>query len=180
MSTHAPEVPIEVDDASGVWVTDSLPMLYVPRHFFVNNHKAIEAELGPERYAAILYPAGYRSAWHWCEREACHHGLAGGEVFAHYVRRLSARGWGLFSLEHLDVAQGRARIRLDHSAFVYEYGKVGRKVDYMYTGWFAGAMDWVLESAGSHLRTRAEQLQSAAESECDYGLFEVAPLGRAA
>ena len=41
-----PQVPIEVDESTGVWTTDGLPMLYVPRHFFVNNHTAIEEALG--------------------------------------------------------------------------------------------------------------------------------------
>ena len=31
MSTHAPEMPIQVDDETGVWTTDALPMLYVPQ-----------------------------------------------------------------------------------------------------------------------------------------------------
>ena len=54
MGTHAPEMPILVDDETGVWTTDALPMLYVPRHFFVNNHMGIEEEIGAERYAEIL------------------------------------------------------------------------------------------------------------------------------
>src|SRR4051812_34754834 len=64
-----PELPIEVDADTGVWTTDGLPMLYVPRHFFTNNHLAVEAALGRERYAEILYPAGYKSAYFWCEKE---------------------------------------------------------------------------------------------------------------
>ena len=51
MSTHAPEMPILVDDETGVWTTDALPMLYVPRHFFVNNHMGIEEVLGADKYA---------------------------------------------------------------------------------------------------------------------------------
>lgn len=30
----APEVPIEVDPVTGVWRTDGLPMVYLPRHFW--------------------------------------------------------------------------------------------------------------------------------------------------
>jgi hypothetical protein len=176
MGTHAPEMPIQVDDETGVWTTDALPMLYVPRHFFINNHRAIEDEIGAERYAEILYGAGYKSAWHWCEKEAELHGLKGDKVFHHYMRRLSQRGWGLFGVEHLDIARGEARVRLDHSAFVYQYGKVGRKVDYMFTGWFAGAMDQIAEDLGYAVRTRAVQTQSAAEEGVDHGLFEVTPL----
>ena len=70
MGVHAPEMPINVDDETGVWTTDALPMLYVPRHFFVNNHMAIEEEIGAEKYAEILYKAGYKSAHYWCEKEA--------------------------------------------------------------------------------------------------------------
>lgn len=172
----APQLPIEVDAETGVWTTDALPMLYVPRHFFVNNHMAIEEELGAERYAEILYQAGYKSAWHWCEKEAALHDLSGVAVFEHYMKRLSQRGWGLFSIEEIDLDAGTSRVRLDHSAFVYQYGKVGRKVDYMFTGWFAGAMDQILAARGSALRTQAEQLQSAAEEGCEYGIFVTRPL----
>lgn len=173
MGVHAPEMPIQVDDETGIWTTDALPMLYVPRHFFVNNHRAIEEELGPQRYAKILYDAGYKSAHYWCEKEAEAHGLSGAAVFEHYMKRLSQRGWGLFTIDALDIENGYARVRLDNSAFVYQYGKVNRKVDYMFTGWFAGAMDQIGESLGYSYRTRAVQLQSAAQDECDFGLFEV-------
>lgn len=176
MSTHAPEMPISVDNETGVWVTDALPMLYVPRHFFINNHRGIEEEIGPERYAEILYKAGYKSAWHWCEKEAALHDLSGAAVFEHYMKRISQRGWGRFFIEALDLEAGTARIRLENSAFVYQYGKVGRKVDYMFTGWFAGAMDQIAQSLGYAVRTRAIQTQSAAEEGCDVGLFVVSPL----
>lgn len=176
MSTHAPEMPIRVDNETGVWVTDALPMLYVPRHFFINNHRGIEDEIGAERYAEILYKAGYKSAWHWCEKEAALHDLSGAAVFEHYMKRISQRGWGRFFIEALDLEAGTARIRLENSAFVYQYGKVGRKVDYMFTGWFAGAMDQIAQSLGYAVRTRAIQTQSAAEEGCDVGLFVVSPL----
>ncbi|SDJ32225.1 4-vinyl reductase [Billgrantia gudaonensis] len=176
MTKLAPELPIEVDSETGVWTTDALPMLYVPRHFFINNHVAVEEALGAEKYAEILYDAGYKSAWHWCEKEAECHGLEGVDVFEHYMKRLSQRGWGHFIIDVIDLDAGTARVRLEHSAFVYQMGKVGRKVEYMFTGWFAGAMDQILAERGSDLRTVAEQTQSAAEVGCDVGIFEVEPL----
>lgn len=175
MGVHAPEMPINVDDETGVWTTDALPMLYVPRHFFVNNHMAIEAEIGAERYAEILYDAGYNSAYYWCQEEAKEHGLEGQATFEHYLKRLSQRGWGLFTIEAIDVPAGTARIRLDNSCFVYQYGKVGRKVDYMFTGWFAGAMDQVAESLGYVVHSVCEQTQSAAEAGCDHAIYLVGP-----
>ena len=180
MAQMAPELPISVDSETGVWTTDALPMLYVPRHFFINNHVAVEEALGAQKYAEILYHAGYKSAWHWCEKEAELHDISGEAVFEHYMLRLSQRGWGLFITEQIDLESGTAQVRLEHSAFVYQMGKVGRKVEYMFPGWFAGAMDKILAARGSALRTAAEQTQSAAESGCDVGIFVVKPLTDAA
>nr|WP_288500102.1 DUF5943 domain-containing protein [uncultured Pseudomonas sp.] len=176
MATHAPEMPIQVDDETGVWTTDALPMLYVPRHFFVNNHRGIEEVLGADKYAEILYKAGYKSAWHWCEKEAECHGLQGDAVFEHYMKRLSQRGWGLFEIQKLDIDAGYAEVKLKHSAFVYVYGKVGRKVDYMFTGWFSGAIDQILAAKGSSLRTVTVQEYGGSEEGHDDGLFVTRPL----
>ena len=57
-------------------------------------------------------------------------------MFEHYMKRLSQRSWGFLIIEELDIEVGAARVRLEHSAFVYQYGQVNRKVDYMFTGWF--------------------------------------------
>jgi hypothetical protein len=176
MTVHAPEIPIEVNDETGVWATDALPMLYLPRHFFVNNHMGIEKEIGTDRYADILYKAGYKSAHYWCEKEAIEHGILGADVWDHYMKRLSQRGWGFFITEELDLEAGTAKVRLENSAFVYQYGKVNRKVDYMFTGWFAGAMDQIAENLGYETRTQAIQTQCAAEDGCDVGYFEVTPV----
>lgn len=102
-----PQLPIDVDPNTGVWTTDALPMLYVPRHFFTNNHTAVEEALGRDAYADILYRAGYKSAYHWCDKEAKQHGIAGMAVFEHYLKRLSQRGWGLFSIVEAEPAAAR-------------------------------------------------------------------------
>jgi membrane dipeptidase len=119
-TTMQPQLPINVDPDTGVWTTDALPMLYVPRHFFTNNHVAVEEALGVEAYAQILYKAGYKSAYHWCDKEAKLHGLTGMAVFEHYLKRLSQRGWGLFSIIEADPASARAKIELRHSSFVLQ------------------------------------------------------------
>jgi len=176
MSYHAPEMPIQVDDETGVWTTDALPMLYVPRHFFVNNHMAIEAELGAEKYAEVLYRAGYKSAYYWCEKEAECHGLTGDAVFEHYMKRLSQRGWGLFITEELDIAAGTCKVRLENSAFVYQYGKVNRMVDYMFTGWFSGAIDQIAKAQGFDVKTLSAQTQCGAQEGFEVGYFESRPV----
>ncbi len=176
-----PQLPIEVDADTGIWTTDGLPMIYVPRHFFVNNHVETEAALGREAYAAALYKAGHRSAYFWCQQEAATHGLSGMAVYEHYLKRLSQRGWGLFRFLSADAATGHAQIRLDHSVFVLAQGIAGVPVDrskvcYLFAGWFSGAMDWVLETGGSAVRTTSAETQCAAEGRHDHCVFTVHPI----
>lgn len=163
-----PELPIEVDESTGIWSTDGLPMIYVPRHFFVNNHVEAEAAIGREAYERSLYKAGHRSAYYWCEQEARTHGLRGLAVYRHYLKRLSQRGWGQFSIDEVDASCGHARVRLQHSVFVLAQGIAGvpvrrDKCCYLFSGWFAGAMDWVAQDGGSTLKTHSCETQCAAE-----------------
>ena len=46
----------------------------------------------------------------------------------------------------------------------------------MFTGWFAGAMDQILEARGSKIRTVAQQVYGGSEEGHDDGLFTVKPL----
>jgi len=164
-----PEVPIEVDPGTGEWSVDGVPMILVPRHFFLNNHLAVESALGAEKYAALLFHAGHKSAHVWCEKEAKTHGLQGTAVFHHYMKRLSQRGWGQFRVESLDPQAGRARVQVRHSVFARE--RDGAKRCYMFRGWFPGALEFVM---GGRLKLTSSELQCAAEgAECC--VFEVAP-----
>lgn len=174
-----PQVPIEVDDASGVWSVDGLPMILVPRHFFINNHVATEAALGGARYADLLFHAGHRSAYAWCEHEARAHGLKGGDVFHHYMRRLSQRGWGRFAVESVAPAAGRARISVVNSVFVLAQAVSGEPVPrstcYMFRGWFAGALEFVCTQLGQRLALASEEIQCAAAGQHNRCVFETSP-----
>ena len=175
-----PQLPIDVNPDTGVWTTDGLPMIYVPRHFFVNNHVEAEAAIGREVYAQSLYKAGHRSAYFWCEQEAATHGLAGLAVYEHYLKRLSQRGWGLFSFSSADAATGHATIKLEHSVFVLAQGIAGvpvrqDKLCYLFAGWFSGAMDWVGATTGAAWRTTSSETQCAAEGHA-HCVFTVTPL----
>lgn len=171
-----PAIPIDVDDDTGVWSTDGLPMLYVPQHFFVNNHRAVEGRLGAEAMADMLFDPGYRSAWTWCEHESAQHQLSGDAVFRHYMQRLSQRGWGQFSVEHLDSSAGEARVRLDHSAFVAQYGTDhGRPVCYMFAGWLCGSVEWAAANQNRPITVQGREVACAAEADNDHCLFVVEP-----
>ena len=169
-----PEVPIDVDPETGIWTTDGLPMIYLPRHFFVGNHKAVEAALGKTRHAEILHEAGHAAAFTWCAAAARDSGLAGLDVFHHYLARLSQRGWGRFRALEVDLAAGRARVRVDHSVFVAETPDGGDGVCGMFAGWFAGALAWVDSQNGVRRALVGGETQCAG-SGADHCLFEVAP-----
>jgi predicted hydrocarbon binding protein len=150
-------------------------MLYVPRHFFVNTHIAIEPALGVEKYAPLVYEAGYASAHFWCASESRTHGLAPLATYEHYLTRLSQRGWGRFAFTAVDAERGTAQIRLEHSAFVLARPGVQGRLCYLFAGWFAGAMDWVLEQAPTALRTLSHEATCAAEGH-SHCVFSVRPL----
>jgi predicted hydrocarbon binding protein len=171
-----PQVEIQVDEATGRWSVDALPMILVPQHFFLNNHFALEAELGPERLAAVLRPAGHRSAYHWCEKEAAHHGLDGLGAFHHYMRRITQRGWGRFEVQAVDLDAGTASVRLRNSAFVdEERRRLGRKVCTMFAGWLEGSLDYAAAASGRPRPHQAREVYCAAEGRHDHCLFEVTP-----
>ncbi|MDP9111811.1 MAG: DUF5943 domain-containing protein [Candidatus Eremiobacteraeota bacterium] len=171
-----PQVDIQVDDATGRWLVDALPMILVPQHFFLNNHFALEAVLGSERLAEVLRPAGYRSAYHWCEKEAAYHNLSGLDVFQHYMKRLTQRGWGQFKPHDIDLDAGRARVRVDNSAFVDdERRRAGRRVCYMFAAWFEGSLEYAARATGGILSLKAHESSCAAEGTHDHCVFEVSP-----
>lgn len=170
-----PQIPINVDENTGVWTTDSLPMLYVPRHFFNNNHHAVEDALGREKYAEVLYQAGYKSAYYWCEKEAEAHNLKGMAVYEHYLQRLSQRGWGKFSFASVDEAAAFAEIKLEYSSFVLAETEKPGKLCYMFAGWFAGAMDWVTQKQGRSTPTLCCETQCGGEGH-DHCVFTIKPL----
>ncbi|QTL04167.1 4-vinyl reductase [Aquabacter sp. L1I39] len=170
-----PEIEIDVDPATGQWFVDKMPMILVPQHFYNNNHFALEAALGAEGLDAALAPAGRTSAYVWCKKQSEVYGLSGLDVFAHYMKRLSQRGWGRFTIVAADPAAGTATIRLDHSSFITdESRKAGRRLCYMFAPWLKGAMEFVCEQDGMPRTLVAEEVQCAAEGH-DHCVFEVRP-----
>ena len=172
-----PALDIQVDAASGEWRVDGIPMILVPRHFLVNNHVAAEEAIGVEAYAKHLHAAGYKSAWQWCEKEAVRHGLSGIDVFHHYMKRLSQRGWAQFTVESADVRKGQARVRVLNSVFVSEYGAAGRKVCTMFLGWLVGSLEYVGHAAGKTWKLEAAEVACGSDGAKDGCIFEVRPQG---
>ncbi len=147
-----PSVNIDVNEATGVWETDGLPMLYIARHFMVNVHNEVEAALGRPAYRAVLYKSGAQSAYYWCIQQAKTFEISGFSVFEHYLERLTARGWGQFRLEHFDTDRSSVEITLKNSIYALESKtRTSHPVCYMFEGFFAGGMRYVLEQQGRQL-----------------------------
>ncbi len=166
-----PQVPIEVDRETGIWTTNGLPMMYLPRHFMVNMQQTIEAAMGVEAYRAILYKSCHLSALQWCRAEAGTHGLSPEEAFRHYLRRMSQRGHGQVEIVSFDAAAGRAEIAVRNSAYALGYGAgAGRRVCHVFEGSFAGGMAYVLEALGQAGEPSARETACFAEGapECRF------------
>ena len=103
------------------------------------------------------------------------HGLKDAEVFRHYMKRLSQRGWGQFTVESLEPATGRSRISVTNSAFVLAHKGAPRRTCYMFRGWFAGALEFVGTVLGQRVELTSEEIQCAAEGARDLCVFETAP-----
>ena len=172
-----PEVPIDVDPESGIWRTDGLPMIYLPRHFLVNNHLATEAALGLDAYRRMLHAATEKSAITWCRAESTTHGLAAEATVRHYFRRLSQRGWGQFSLHELDIGRRRGVIALKNSVFVLEaHGSSSHPLCYMFEGFVTGAFRFLFEvsDASRGAACSCREIQCAAMDKHDHCSFKVA------
>ena len=171
-----PQVDIQVDEATGRWSVDALPMILVPQHFYLNNHHAIEKVLDPAEMERLLRPAGYKSAYFWCEKEAAFHGLSGEQVFWHYLNRLSQRGWAQFHIEDISSRRGTADIVVRNSAMIdRSHVQEPRKCCYMFAGWFEGAFDYAAKSEGLPLSFEATEVYCAGEGQHDHCRFEVRP-----
>lgn len=174
MSADLP-VPVVVDDDTGEWSVDGLPMILLPRLFWVQIMQDVEARLGLADAAKLYFDSTYKSAYFWCEKEADTHGFTGEMVFAHYLTRMSQRGWGKLSVEGLNAVSGNAQLRIDHSAIAQAYGpETGRNVCHMFNGAFCGGMEYIAANAGRPLKLVSRETRCTANG-ADHCQFEVAP-----
>ncbi len=170
-----PQRPVDRHRSAGPAGTARSPLHYVPPSSPEFGYQAVELALGCEKYSEILYHASYKSARYWCDKEARARGLAGIAMFEYYLRRLSLRGWGRFSLVEADAASGYADVRLDYSPLVMAQGEVcATKTCFRFAGWFAGMMDWVGESSGRPVKTSCREIQCGADGH-SHCIFSIRP-----
>ena len=169
----APKVTIDVDPATGIWRTDDVPMIYLPRHFLVNNHKATEAALGRDAYAAMIRTATDQSAFDWCRIQSQHSRAAAEDIFRLYFERLSQRGWGRFSIESMDADAGKVSLRLDQSVFVLEAKEASAQtLCYMFEGFVTGALRFLSGDDNQVSAFSCHETQCACHPDSDFCRFE--------
>ncbi len=121
----------------------------------------IEEVLGADALRQILYKAGYKSAGTG-EKEAECHGWKASPAFRALHETPVATRLGPVQDQDIDLDEHRQRqagtlgIRL----CVRQVGRKGGP--YMFTGWFAGAMDQILQARGSNIHV-AEQVYGGSE-----------------
>jgi Domain of unknown function (DUF5943)/V4R domain len=174
----APELAIDVDEETGIWRTDGVPMIYLPRHFLVNNHKATEAALGREPYAAMIRKATDKSAFDWCTMQSQRSDASREDIFRLYFARLSQRGWGRFSIELLDEHKRTSYLKLCQSVFVLEeHQKSTHSLCYMFEGFATGAMRFLLGERQKAAAFQCHEVQCAGQGDHSFCRFVVEDIG---
>lgn len=165
LSRHVCElpVPVHVNPATLAWSVDGMPVLLIPRHLWVLVQKSLEEGLGLEGTRALFWAAGHSAARTWCIQQGDRFGLAGVPLFEHYLFSASQRGYGRMTIEQIDLPLGTARVRVDDSAYVAEYGQnAGRPVCHLFESSFAGGLCCASERAGLPSEWTAREIACAA------------------
>ncbi|MEO8627758.1 MAG: DUF5943 domain-containing protein [Betaproteobacteria bacterium] len=172
-----PQLPLDVDPATGVWRADGSPVILVPRHFLMGTYKAFAEALGTEGYSRAIDTAGRAAARSWCMQQAEHYGLQGIAVLEHYLARISQRGWGQFRLLEHDLMAGTARVELRHSAFVLTAEPADHaKQCAVFESWIAAGLEVCCEESGMPKKLSAREVQCAGDRHAPHCEFDVAPV----
>jgi len=150
-------------------VLDGIPMVLMPRWFFVGIMKRVVTEAGPDIASKIYYDAGYEGAYNWSKVQI-EKGLRGLEIIEQYLGSMTHRGWGRFEILDFDEEKGRGNFRLHNSALALEQGRTGESICLWVPGAMAGSMQAILEQHGSELKVRGQETQclSAGQPFCEY------------
>lgn len=165
-------VPIQVDGVTGGWSVNGVAMVLAPRHLITNILTAAESRIGSVDSAAMLRDAGRLSAEQWCAHEATRLQLSGVALVMHYLRQLSSRGWGLFSVARLENHFAIGSVRVQHSALAYRTVEPGATACYLFASWLEGALAHVPPGAERPGTAVVREVACAASGGSDC-LFEI-------
>jgi len=86
---------------------DSVPMVPLPRWFFVAIKRQIEELCDPETARQVYYRAGWEGATKWVQVQMDQAGLSGRAVLEQYMNSASLRGWGRLKITEYDEDAAR-------------------------------------------------------------------------
>lgn len=138
---------------------DTVPMVLMPRWFFVAIKKQIEKLSGNDISKQIYYNAGYEGATLWVQTHIKEAGLSRKAIMEQYLGSASMRGWGHFTILSFEMDEGRGHFQLYNSAVATETGQsVGTVCDHL-PGSLAGAFQAILDHDGKNLKVIGREIK---------------------
>jgi predicted hydrocarbon binding protein len=156
---------------------NTVPMVLMPRWFFVAIKKQVETLSGEEISKQVYYNAGYEGATLWSQTQIKEAGLSGIAIMEQYLGSASLRGWGRFTILSFEIDEGKGRFRIDNSAVAVETGYREKTVCDHLPGSLAGAFQAILDHAGKTLKVIGREIKCKCQGDpwCE---FIVEPLSR--
>lgn len=153
---------------------ESVPMVLMPRWFFVAIKQQLEKLCDVETARKVFYQAGWEGATKWANEQMTRNGLDGRAVMEQYMTSASLRGWGDLKITDYNESTTRVTVTLTNSAVAEETGQVGRTVCDHLPGSIAGAMQTILENTGQHQKMIGRETKCVAKGDthCE---FEIGP-----
>jgi len=149
---------------------DSIPMVLMPRWFFVSIIREAEKFAGRAAAEKIYYAAGYDGAFKWAQTHIKKMNLSGKEVMEQYLGSAGLRGWGRFEILKFVAEEGSGLFRLYHSAVSEEMGNIGRLACIHLPGSLAGAFQAILDQIGQDLKVVGREIscRSKGDNLCEF------------
>ena len=157
----------------------TVPMVLMPRWFFVAIKKQVEGLAGQVVAKKVYYEAGYIGATLWARTHIKEAGISGRAVMEQYLGSATLRGWGRFEIVNFETGKGTGLFRLYHSAVAEETGRSPDVVCDHLPGSLAGAFQTILDHENINLKVTGREIKCASNNHpwCE---FIVEPEGMAA
>jgi len=149
---------------------DTVPMVLMPRWFFVAIKKQVEELSGDDISKQVYYNAGYEGATLWARTQIKEAGLSGKAIMEQYLGSASMRGWGRFTIMSFEMDEGKGHFQLYNSAVAEETGNSVRTVCDHLPGSLAGAFQAILDHGGKTLKVigRETKCMSQGNQWCEF------------
>ena len=116
-------------------------------------HKLLEAEVGPEKCIEMLMAAGNVGGSKSSQRYKEVFGYSEQEIVEFMCKMGGEIGWGIFSLEHLDLDKGQMILEVGDSPFAAAYGQADSGVCHLIRGVMAGLGEGIFGGPVSSIET---------------------------